>query len=267
MRCQLAAMLADARLVTPAGSEGRGGGGGDGDGGGGGGGKAAMAAAAAWLDDPTAPWNKFARDPLVVKAVLCAALSPSVAVMAEDSSPTAPPRWLDGAPGAGCGDEVWLHPSSCVAGVCSPQMSHPYLVYLEKVKTSRLFLRDVTAVSPLSLLLFGGPITVLHTEGAVLLGGGGGSGGGGGGSGGGIRIACRAQTAVLVKQLRGAISRLMERRVTGAGHGEGRGGGGGGGGAAAAAAAAARLAEAVVATVRQMLREEDEQRALATRLL
>ncbi|PNH06003.1 Methyltransferase-like protein 17, mitochondrial [Tetrabaena socialis] len=67
MRCQLAAMLADARLVQPGGGGGyggRGGGGGDGEGGGGGG-KAAMAAAAQWLDDPAAPWNRFARDPEV----------------------------------------------------------------------------------------------------------------------------------------------------------------------------------------------------------
>ncbi|GIL59638.1 hypothetical protein Vafri_14371, partial [Volvox africanus] len=80
IRCQLAAMLADARLVQPAGERGGYGSGyGDGDGSayGGGGGKAAMAAAAAWLDDPTAPWNKFARDPLVAGEVW--PLAPSTA--------------------------------------------------------------------------------------------------------------------------------------------------------------------------------------------
>ncbi|EFJ53272.1 hypothetical protein VOLCADRAFT_86387 [Volvox carteri f. nagariensis] len=263
MRCQLAAMLADARLVQPGGerSGGRGGAYGDGDGGGGGfggGGKAAMAAAAAWLDDPTAPWNKFARDPLVVKAALCAALSPAVAVMGEDSSPTSPPRWTDAAPGAGAGEEVFVHPSSVVAALNTPQLHHPYLVYLEKVKTARLFLRDVTSVSPLCLMLFGGPLTVLHAEGAVLVGAGPGSGAAmaaaaAAAAGNGVlRISCRAQTAVLVKQLRGALNRLLERRYTG-------GGGGGGGGV--------QVAESVVGIVRQMLREEDEQRSIAARLL
>ncbi|GIM09480.1 hypothetical protein Vretimale_13310, partial [Volvox reticuliferus] len=146
IRCQLAAMLADARLVQPPVERG---GYGDGDGGvggyGGGGGKAAMAAAASWLDDPSAPWNKFARDPLVVKAALCAALSPAVAAMGEDSCPTSSPRWADAAPGPGAGEEVFVHPSSVVAALNTPQLLHPYLVYLEKVKTARLYLRDVTA--------------------------------------------------------------------------------------------------------------------------
>ncbi|KAG2435548.1 hypothetical protein HYH02_011842 [Chlamydomonas schloesseri] len=106
MRCQLAAMLADARLVQPAGVK-SGGGGGDefGGGGGGGHGKGALAAAGQWLDDPLAPWNRHARDPVMVKAALAAALSPAVAVMCEDSSPTGPPRWADAAPGAGAGEE------------------------------------------------------------------------------------------------------------------------------------------------------------------
>jgi len=40
-----------------------------------------------------------------------------------------------------------------------------------QVKTSRTFLRDVTPVSPISLMLFGGPLTVIHQEGAVLVDG------------------------------------------------------------------------------------------------
>ncbi|KAG2438593.1 hypothetical protein HXX76_005143 [Chlamydomonas incerta] len=256
MRCQLAAMLADARLVQPAGAR-TGGGGGDefGGGGGGGHGKAALAAAGQWLDDPMAPWNKHARDPVIVKAALTAALSPAVAVMCEDSSPTGPPRWADAAPGAGAGEEVFVHPSSVVHGLATPQLEQPYLVYLEKMKTSRLYLRDVTATSPLSLLLFGPePLTVLHAEGAVVVGGS------GAGTGtGGVRVACRAQTAVLVKQLRRALNKLLEQRFRGAG-----GGGGGAGGEGAWRGGA--LGDAVIAAVRQMLREEDDQRSMAAKL-
>ena len=69
-RCQLAAMLADARLVQPAGARGGGGGGDEFGGGGGGHGKAALAAAGQWLDDPMAPWNKHARDPVIVSREL-----------------------------------------------------------------------------------------------------------------------------------------------------------------------------------------------------
>ncbi len=109
-------------------------------------------------------------------------------------------------------------------------------------------------MSPLSLLLFGGPLTVLHAEGAVLVGAG-------PGLGAGVRVACRAQTAVLVKQLRAALDRQLEQRFSGGGGGRGREGQGGGGGAGGGG-----LGDAVVAAVRQMLREEDEQRGVAARL-
>lgn len=42
-------------------------------------------------------------------------------------------RWSDAAPGPGGGEEVWVHPSSVVAQLATPQLHHPYLVYLEKV--------------------------------------------------------------------------------------------------------------------------------------
>lgn len=128
------------------------------------------------------------------------------------------------------------------------------------MKTSRLYLRDVTATSPLSLLLFGPePLTVLHAEGAVVVGGTGAGAGGGAAGGGGVRVACRAQTAVLVKQLRRALNKLLEQRFRGAG-----GGGGGAGGEGAWRGGA--LGDAVIAAVRQMLREEDDQRSLAAKL-
>lgn len=136
--------------------------------------------------------------------------------------------------------------------VLTTRPATPLPTHLHQVKTARLFLRDVTAVSPLSLLLFGGPLTVLHAEGAVLVGAG-------PGLGPGVRVACRAQTAVLVKQLRAALDRQLEQRFCGGGGGRGREGQGGGGGAGG-------LGDAVVAAVRQMLREEDEQRGVAARL-
>lgn len=75
-----------------------------------------------------------------------------------------------------------------------------------QVKTSRIFLRDVTPVPPLALLLFGGPLRVLHGEGAVLVSGW-------------LRVACPAQTAVLVKQLRQALEKVLEGKVARAGTG------------------------------------------------
>ena len=49
--------------------------------------------------------------------------------------------------------EVHIHPSS----VNSRTMDFlPFLVYLEKIKTTRVFLRDCTPVSPYPIMLFGG---------------------------------------------------------------------------------------------------------------
>ena len=60
-------------------------------GGGGGGGSALQHAA--WLDDAMRPWNRFSRQPEMVKAALCAALAPNLASMDEGSALTDPPRW------------------------------------------------------------------------------------------------------------------------------------------------------------------------------
>lgn len=55
---------------------------------------------------------------------------------------------------------VAFHPSS-VNGR-GPVENNRCVVYLEKVETSRIFLRDSTVVSPFALLLFGGPVKVDH---------------------------------------------------------------------------------------------------------
>jgi hypothetical protein len=43
-----------------------------------------------------------------------------------------------------------------------PNQKDKWLVYLEKVATSQVFLRDSTVVSPFCLLLFGGKIAGKH---------------------------------------------------------------------------------------------------------
>ena len=38
-----------------------------------------------------------------------------------------------------------------------------------QVKTAKVFLRDVTPVSPMAVLLFGGRLQIIHTEGVILV--------------------------------------------------------------------------------------------------
>ena len=228
MRGQFATMLADAGFVDPrslATTSGRG------AGGGGGGGFAA--AASVWADDHAAPWNRHAREACVVKAALTAALYPNVAVLDEagatattttattslssSSSSSSRPLFHDGS------GPVSVHPSSTLASIPARALTSPYLVYLEKVRTTKAFLRDATAVSPMAVCLFGG------------------NGGGGGGSGcldvrhaerslvvdGWLRARLpSAAAAVLVVRAREALERYLASRVSG---GSRRGGGGGNG--------------------------------------
>ena len=193
MRGQFATMLADAGLVRPLGPRaqgGRRGGGSD---------------AAAWYDEPAHPANAHARRPAVVKAALAAALYPNVGVMDEGSlanatAAGAKPAWHDGS------GPVALHPGSVNAGLVGRAFAAPYVLFLEKVRTSRAFLRDTTVVGAVPLLLFGGALDVRHGEGTVLIDGW-------------LTVRAAAPTAVLVKKLRSALDATLAARVGGDGSG------------------------------------------------
>ena len=79
----------------------------------------------------------------------------------DESGGSGRPAWNDGAA------DVHIHPSSTLHALEAAQFARPYLVFLEKVKTSRTFLRDCTVVSPMALLLFGGALAVQHEAGLV----------------------------------------------------------------------------------------------------
>lgn len=189
VRLQFAAMLADARLVPGAGGAGGRG---------------------AWADDDAAPWNAHATKPAVVKAALTAALYPNVAVMEVGAKgPAARPEWHDGA------GPVALHPSSSLASLPAAAFHSPFVVYLEKVRTARAYLRDATAVPAAALLLFGGDLAVDHAAGIVRVGDW-------------LRVRAAAPTAVLVKKLRAAVDAHLAAAAAGGTAGAAPAGGGGG---------------------------------------
>jgi ATP-dependent RNA helicase DHX29 len=178
MRAQFAAMLADIGFVSTTSSGSKSGGMKD------------------WWDDATAAHNKYALRPAVVKAALVAALYPNIAIMnTEGLSIGKRPEWHDGT------GTVFIHPSSINHPLESQQFSRPFLIYLEKVKTSKSYLRDCTTASPLAMLLFGGALEVSHETNAVMVDGW-------------IKVRAAAQMAVLVKHLRNAFMALMNKKVT-----------------------------------------------------
>ncbi|KAH8972628.1 hypothetical protein BDL97_01G000200 [Sphagnum fallax] len=122
-----------------------------------------------WMDDLQQPCNINSLHAPIVKAVIGAGLYPNVGAMEEESvraghasalgrcaglASGKRPHWSDG------GREVFIHPSSVNHLVT--EFRHPFLVFHEKVETSKVYLRDTTVISPYALLLFGGAINVQH---------------------------------------------------------------------------------------------------------
>ncbi|TRY65278.1 hypothetical protein DNTS_015441 [Danionella cerebrum] len=77
---------------------------------------------------------------------------------------------------------------------------HGWLLFQEKVKYSRVFVKDTTLISPLSLLLFGGEIDVQHRERLVSLDGW-------------ICFQAPVRIGVIFKHLRKLIDSLLERKL------------------------------------------------------
>jgi len=94
---------------------------------------------------------------------------------------------------------VEIHPASVLWGEAG--FRYPFLIYHEKVKTSKVYLRDATMITPYSLLLFGGNIKVDHTMGQVVVDDW-------------ISFNIPAQHAVLIHQLRLQIDKLLQRKIT-----------------------------------------------------
>jgi ATP-dependent RNA helicase DHX29 len=175
MRGQFASMLSDIGFVP------RGGGGG-------GGGRG-------WVDDPSLPANRYASHPAVVKGALLAALYPNLAVMDDaEAGPGRRPAWHDG------GGDVAIHPSSLCHPLEAARFHRPFLTFLEKVRTSKVYVRDCTVVSPAAILLFGGRLEVEHEAARVRVDGW-------------IRIRAAPAVAVAVKRLRRALEALLRRKV------------------------------------------------------
>ncbi|OAE31756.1 hypothetical protein AXG93_4874s1190 [Marchantia polymorpha subsp. ruderalis] len=159
------------------------------------------------INDPNQLFNRNSTHASVVKAALCAGLYPNVAAMEEESvraghasalsrraglSSGARPRWNDGR------REVFIHPTSINHSVA--EFRQPFIVFHEKVETSRVYLRDTTVISPYALLLFGGAINVQHQTGRVTVDSW-------------LEMNSPAQTAVLFKNLRAALDSLLDEHI------------------------------------------------------
>ncbi|XP_050977642.1 ATP-dependent RNA helicase DHX29 [Labeo rohita] len=78
--------------------------------------------------------------------------------------------------------------------------THGWLLFQEKVKYTKVFLRDTTLISPLSMLLFGGDIDVQHRDRLISLDGW-------------IYFQAPVRIGVIFKHLRKLMDSLLERKL------------------------------------------------------
>ncbi|KAK5618513.1 ATP-dependent RNA helicase dhx29 [Crenichthys baileyi] len=89
-----------------------------------------------------------------------------------------------------------VHPSS----VNRSLQVHGWLLYQEKVKYTKIYLRDTTLISPFPMLLFGGDIDIQHREKLVSLDGW-------------IHFQAPVRIGVIFKHLRKLMDSLLERKL------------------------------------------------------
>jgi len=148
-------------------------------------------------EDRSSPLNVNLKNAAVVRdTLLCAALSSNVAVGAFDAT-SGSSTWRAPQPVG----RVVIHPSSTLCSKRDLARTRPLLVYHTLNVTTQPFIRDVSVVSPVALMLFS-DFTIRHQDSrATLL------------RSGDVTVIVDAQTAVLVKALKGAVQREVTRRV------------------------------------------------------
>jgi hypothetical protein len=148
-------------------------------------------------------YNANAEQVAVIKAVICAGLYPNL-VKVEPPPPMLrhdgtrrqkrPPRLRNRQDG-----EVFVHPIS-VNFDASVTFPSPYLLYFEKVKTTKVYIRDATMMTPYPLLLFGGELEVKHEQMVIQMDEW-------------VEFASMGKVAVLIKQLRHELDRLLVEKI------------------------------------------------------
>ena len=149
-------------------------------------------------------YNENSNNMALVKAILVAGLYPNVVKIEMPKSKkrgrSLPPKlktrklWDINSKE----EAVALHPASVLYG--KSRFNEPFLVFHEKVKTSQVYVRDATVVSPFAILLFGGKVEVAHLKGEVTLDNW-------------LRFSVAAQHAVMIKAMREKLMKIMHRKI------------------------------------------------------
>ncbi|KAF8397984.1 hypothetical protein HHK36_016910 [Tetracentron sinense] len=136
-------------------------------------------------------YNQYSDDLEMVCAILCAGLYPNVLQCKRRGKRTVFYTKEVG--------KVDIHPASVNAGVHLFPL--PYMVYSEKVKTTSIYIRDLTNISDYALLLFGGNLMPSENgEGIAMLGGY-------------LHFSASKSILELIQKLRGELDKLLRRKI------------------------------------------------------
>ncbi|XP_028396420.1 ATP-dependent DNA/RNA helicase DHX36-like [Dendronephthya gigantea] len=132
----------------------------------------------------------------LIKAVLCAGFYPNVISVYQPSSRR--PKLSIRQDGRNV--KVEVHPKSVNCNV--PSFQSNWLIYMEKVKSTKIFIHDCSPVSPYSLLFFGGEISMATVENQEVVT-----------VDNWISFNCRRSVATLVQKLREHLKSLLEEKI------------------------------------------------------
>ncbi|GAB2278218.1 hypothetical protein Dimus_012912 [Dionaea muscipula] len=136
-------------------------------------------------------YNHYSNDLEIVCAILCAGLYPNLVQCKRRGKTTAFYTKELG--------EVDIHPASVNAGI--HQFPLPNMVYSEKVKTTKIYIRDSTNISDYALLLFGGNLFPSNSgDGIEMLDGY-------------LHFSASKSVLQLIKKLRGELDKILNRKI------------------------------------------------------
>ena len=143
--------------------------------------------------------NVRSGDSSLIRAVLCAGLYPNVIVAPKSLVNSGSKQQISEVPfQTKRRGEVYLHP--CALKSSATSVDSRYCCFHEIVKTSKVYVRDCTTVSPFALLLFGGALDVYHREGVIAVDQW-------------LKFRIAAKPATLVKYLRSQMESMLLRKI------------------------------------------------------
>ena len=143
--------------------------------------------------------NANSENVALIKTILCAGLYPNIIVAPRDLVAGRPSAKAAGEVAfRGLKGDVYLHP--CTISHKSKRLDSRYCCYHDIVKTSKIYVRDCTTVSPIALLLFGGSLQVYHSKHIVTVDQW-------------LQFKIGAKPATLVKHLRAQMESLLLKKI------------------------------------------------------